>query len=178
MQTLYFEKISRFDRAAEPVAVSIPFARSMLTDPDHLLILDGETVLPAQRRVLAAWDDGSVKWLLVHFQPDLPGNLDKTLQFAIDSSGKQVSPDIAVCFCQLKTGASTTVIRHGVSHLRTGLRMRMLCVLDGDCSVDEVDSWVNSERGQRQDIEPDRIFLPGDNIAPERWAVEQVEHPS
>jgi hypothetical protein len=28
MQTLYFEKISRFDRAAEPVAVSIPFART------------------------------------------------------------------------------------------------------------------------------------------------------
>ena len=81
MNTLYFEKISRFDRKAEPVTVSIPFAEGKLADPAQLMICDGDARLPVQRRVLATWPDGSVKWLLVHFQPDLPGNMDKTLHF-------------------------------------------------------------------------------------------------
>ena len=81
MNTLYFEKISQFDRQAEPVTVSIPFAQGRLADPRALVIRDGDVILPAQRRVLATWPDKSVKWLLVHFQPDLPGNEDKTLHF-------------------------------------------------------------------------------------------------
>ncbi|MBN1312602.1 MAG: hypothetical protein JXB30_14395 [Anaerolineae bacterium] len=85
-QTLYFEKISQFARVSEPVTVSIPFAKGKLTEPEHLIIRDGDAVLPIQRHVLGTWDDGSVQWLLVHFQPDLPGNHDKTLHFAIDAT--------------------------------------------------------------------------------------------
>ena len=72
MNTLYFEKLSQFDRPAEPVTVSIPFANGKLTDPRQLRVLDGDEALPVQARVLATWPDGSVKWLLVHLQPDLP----------------------------------------------------------------------------------------------------------
>ena len=86
MNTLYFEKISQFDRKAEPVTVSIPFAVGTLTDPQHLVIRDGDTMLSVQSRALATWPDGSIKWLLVHFQPDLPGNRDKTLTFDIDET--------------------------------------------------------------------------------------------
>ena len=64
MNTLYFEKIASLDRIAEPVTVSIPFAKGKLVDPDCLHIYDGDTALPAQRRVLATWADRSVKWLL------------------------------------------------------------------------------------------------------------------
>ena len=84
MNSLYFEKLSRFDRAAEPVTLSIPFAQGSLPDAAHLSLRDGETLLPAQKSALARWPDGSVKWLLVHIQPDLPGNRDKTLSFAVD----------------------------------------------------------------------------------------------
>ena len=71
MNTLYFEKISQFDRPAEPVTVSIPFARGTLDDPRKLVIRDGPAPLAVQPRALAHWEDGSVKWLLVHLQPDL-----------------------------------------------------------------------------------------------------------
>lgn len=94
MNTLYFEKISQFDRRAEPVTVSIPFAAGTLTDPQRLVIHDGDVALPVQARALATWPDGSVKWLLVHFQPDLPGNRDKTLTFEVDETC-QVAEDLA-----------------------------------------------------------------------------------
>ncbi|MEM7531948.1 MAG: hypothetical protein AAF639_07225 [Chloroflexota bacterium] len=84
MNTLYFEKISQFDRTQEPVSVSIPFAKGRLIDPATFGIRDQADVLMTQRRVLARWDDGSVKWLLVHFQPDLLGNRGKTFTFDVD----------------------------------------------------------------------------------------------
>lgn len=83
MNTLYFEKLSQFDRHQEPVTVSIPFGPGALTDPDQLQLHDGDQILPVQRRVLSNWGDGSVKWLLLHAQPDLPGNQAKTLHFQI-----------------------------------------------------------------------------------------------
>ena len=83
MSTLYFEKLSQYDRVAEPVTVSIPFAQGQLPDADHLIVEDGGEALPSQQRALAHWSDGSVKWLLVHFQPDLPGNLAKKLSFRV-----------------------------------------------------------------------------------------------
>ena len=93
MNTLTFEKISRFDRKSEPVTVSIPLASGSLQDPADLVIRDGDAALPTQLQVLARWLDGSVKWLLVHLQPDLPGNLDKTLTFDIaDGSPASVPP--------------------------------------------------------------------------------------
>ena len=96
VNTLYFEKISQFDRRAEPVTVSIPFARGRLGDPRALVVRDGDARLPAQRRVLATWPDASVKWLLVHFQPDLPGNEDKTLHLEIADSPPDVEPQATI----------------------------------------------------------------------------------
>lgn len=104
MSTLYFEKLSQFDRAAEPVTVSIPFAQGRLGSPGQLIIRDGKTVLPTQRRVLATWADGSVKWLLVHFQPNLPGNRDKTLEFAIEEGGTEPGFDVRVAVEQTEAG--------------------------------------------------------------------------
>ncbi len=85
MSTLYFEKLSQYDRVAEPVTVSIPFGQGKLPGADHVVIEDEGETLPSQQRALAHWSDGSVKWLLVHFQPDLPGNLAKTLNFRVAS---------------------------------------------------------------------------------------------
>lgn len=96
MSTLYFEKISKFDRKAEPVTVSIPFARGKLKDPACLVIRDGDAFLPLQARPLARWEDGSIKWVLVHFQPDLPGNLDKTLRFGIAEEPLPIEPSVRV----------------------------------------------------------------------------------
>jgi hypothetical protein len=104
MQTLYFEKISQFDRPAEPVSASIPFAKGKLIEPEQFIIQDGSRVLPVQRRVLATWDDGSIKWLLVHFQPDLPGNRDKTLYFEITATEPASESGETVTITETSTG--------------------------------------------------------------------------
>ena len=83
MSTLHFEKLSQYDRVAEPVTVSVPFGQGKLTGADQFVIEDDGVLLPSQQRALAYWSDGSVKWLLVHFQPNLPGNLAKTLSFRV-----------------------------------------------------------------------------------------------
>lgn len=82
-QTLIFQKISQVDRFHEPVTVSVPFAQGTLNDPRRFVIYDGKYPLPLQRRVLARWPDGSTKWLLVHFQVDLPGNAGYSLSYGI-----------------------------------------------------------------------------------------------
>ena len=86
MSTLHFPKLSRFDRAAEPVTVSIPFREGALPEPHHLWVRDGDSNLPCQTRTLGRWPDGSVRWALVHMQVDLPGNRSHTLAFGVDPS--------------------------------------------------------------------------------------------
>ena len=92
MSSLYFEKLSQYDRLAEPVTVSVPFGEGKLADADRFVIEDDGEALPTQRRALARWSDGSVKWLLIHFQPDLPGNLSKTFSFRIASASEGGPP--------------------------------------------------------------------------------------
>ena len=96
MSTLHFEKISKYDRLAEPVTVSIPFAPGKLNAPDCFVIRDGDRPLPLQKRALTHWSDGSVQWLLVHVQPDLPGNADKTLNCDLTDTPVAVEPGAAV----------------------------------------------------------------------------------
>ena len=105
MSTLTFEKLSRFDRPSEPASVSIPFARGRLVNPEHLVLRSSASsggsdapgdVLPLQRRVLARWPDGSVQWLLVHFQPDLPGNLSRSFSFEVAGSPLTAEPVQAI----------------------------------------------------------------------------------
>jgi predicted ATPase len=73
-------------------------------------------------------------------------------------------------------GDTVTVIRQGVSHIRSGFRMNSLCVLDGDCKDNDVKKWINSETGGQKKFEPNYIFLPSDGMAPEKWILEQLKH--
>lgn len=82
MIPLYFEKLSQFDRQAEPCSVAVPFAEGKLKRPDQLVVLSEGRPLPTQCSVTSAWPDGSVRWVLAHFLADLPGNADCTLHLA------------------------------------------------------------------------------------------------
>jgi predicted ATPase len=75
-------------------------------------------------------------------------------------------------------GSGATVIRQGVSHLRSGFPMRAFCVLDGDCAEANVRQWINSEAGNRAEITPEVMTLPGGGLPPERWLVQQLLHPA
>lgn len=115
MIELIFEKLSRYSRIAEPCSVAIPFAQGVLRDPADGVVLDGEKPVPLQTRVTATWPDGSIKWLLVHFLADLPGNQKKHFCFDIHKSSDAV-PDNPVSIIDsdgrptLRTGALTLTL--------------------------------------------------------------------
>jgi hypothetical protein len=77
MIKIHFEKLSRLDRHKEPCNVAIPFKEGELKDLSNIVISDGENQVLSQLKVTAKWQDGSVKWLLVKFLADLPGNKAK-----------------------------------------------------------------------------------------------------
>ncbi|HCK10466.1 MAG TPA: hypothetical protein DHW45_11370 [Candidatus Latescibacteria bacterium] len=86
MPSIRFDKISVFDRPAEPVSLGIPFGRGELADPGQFRVHDRNREFPAQVRATSTWDDGSVRWLMAHFQPDLPGNRSHRLEYGVDGS--------------------------------------------------------------------------------------------
>ena len=132
MGKLHFEKISKYDRAREPVTVSIPFARGVLADPDRLRICDGGTELPSQRRTLSVWPDGSVKWLLVHLQPDLPGNSQKELGFEILEAPACAAPSVPAAMAQeVSDGVAVDTGRLRFLVPRTGFHPISEIELDG-----------------------------------------------
>ncbi len=72
-------------------------------------------------------------------------------------------------------GNNNAVIRQGISHDRSGFSMDYICVLDGDCTEGKIREWIESERGERADIDPPYIVLPGDGLPPEKWITEQLK---
>ncbi|MCC6858766.1 MAG: hypothetical protein IT158_09400 [Bryobacterales bacterium] len=78
-----FEKIARFDRAAEPVTAGMPFPRGLLRRADDFRLFDGGQPLPVQAAVTSRWPDGSVRWLLVRTLVGLPGNRGKQIRWRI-----------------------------------------------------------------------------------------------
>ena len=76
----------------------------------------------------------------------------------------------------LDVGSNTIVIRQAVSHLRGGFPGRCLCLLDGDCTQQQIEGWIRSERGANQNIAPEFEILPGDNLPPERWVLAQLAY--
>lgn len=76
----------------------------------------------------------------------------------------------------IDVGSNLTVVRQAVCHLRGGFPGQCLCILDGDCLPREVDRWIASERGADQHIAPDYEILPGNNLSPERWVLQQLAY--
>ncbi len=62
-------------RSQAAIRGGVPFPQGMLQPTDTLGLYDAETEaqLPLQTRILSVWPDGSVRWLLVDTQSDLPG---------------------------------------------------------------------------------------------------------
>jgi hypothetical protein len=76
----------------------------------------------------------------------------------------------------IAVGSNATVARQAVCHLRGGFPGECLCVLDGDCSRQDVEGWIASERGANLNLDPAFEILPGNDLPPERWVLEQLGH--
>jgi len=92
MIPLHVEKLYRYPRIAEHMAVAVPFKCGELTDISGVCVYDGERALPTQSKVTARYLDGSVKYLLVRFVGDLPGNAGK--KFRLDTCGENCRGNI------------------------------------------------------------------------------------
>lgn len=58
----------------QAISFGMPLPKGVLYDPAPLVVADTRGRLPLQTRVLAAWPDGSVQWLLITTRVDLPGS--------------------------------------------------------------------------------------------------------
>jgi len=91
MITLSFEKLYKSARLSEPCTAAVPLEKGLLKDEKEITILTtGGAPVPVQSSVTSRWEDGSVRWLLVRFLADLPGNAGA--KFALELSGEK-----AVC---------------------------------------------------------------------------------
>lgn len=138
---LFFEKISHYDRPQEPVTVGIPFPRGALSRAEQFALYDGAAEVYCQKSVTGSWDDGSIRWLLVHSLLDLPGGSGKAFRFAIeDETRAQPAPAAAL---KVVDGEQEVVLDTGPLQLAVGKPRADLIrsvTLRGERLWDEV-SW-------------------------------------
>jgi len=117
MNRIHFDKISMYDRKAEPVSLGIPFAKGQLASPKNFGIQNNGTAISVQTDVTGHWDDGSVKWLMTHFLADLPGNRAHDLTFACDGT---ISNPASTHTVTVTNSADTCTINTGVLVVQFG----------------------------------------------------------
>ncbi|MGE5342035.1 MAG: hypothetical protein ACM3SY_11220 [Candidatus Omnitrophota bacterium] len=78
-------------KTAEPITSGIPFAQGILTDSSKVKLLQDSTEIPTQRRTLATWPDGSIRWLLFDFQINLPASSSVSLSLQTGSTASSVT---------------------------------------------------------------------------------------
>ncbi len=106
MIKLHFPKLACHERALEPATVSVPFAEGALFDLTGCRIVNEDgRVFPGQFRAVTLWPDGSVKWLLVHLQADLPGNDEADYYLDIASDKEPCTTQMKVSDNVVDTGA-------------------------------------------------------------------------
>lgn len=97
------------ERTGEYVRVALPCRRGEL-QPDTALCLAGpdDTPIPCQRRMLKAWPDGSVKWLLLDFHVRFPAGGALSYQVCEAPVGMESAPAI-----QIVPGAGQWLVHTG-----------------------------------------------------------------
>jgi len=96
-----------------PVTGGVPVPRGVLTDPDEVSVTSGEGLaLPCQTRTLSVWPDGSIRWLLVDTQVDVPAHGTVRLRVGLGERGEvpAVPEPVAIrvdgARAQISTGAA------------------------------------------------------------------------
>jgi hypothetical protein len=117
MSTIHFDKISMYERENEPISLGIPFAQGQLKAVRDFGIQNDGIGVSTQADVTGRWDDGSIKWLIAHFEADLPGNRAHDLTFVCDGSAATPMADLAVSVFEQREGVE---IDTGVLHVTLG----------------------------------------------------------
>ncbi len=112
MEKLFFEKLANFERKSEPCSIAIPFPKGMLKDIHQVMITDGHSIVPSQGKITGYWEDGSIKWGLIHFLADLPANKSKEYFYYIDEKVQFFKNNFVITSKENKI-----IIDNGVLHL-------------------------------------------------------------
>ena len=81
MTDIYFDKLYRYDRIAEPCYIGIPVREGELWDTDGVRVYQSGKRQPLQAKVTSRHKDGSVRFLFLRFLADLPGCKGTVLQY-------------------------------------------------------------------------------------------------
>jgi len=124
-------------RQRAPVSGGIPLARGLLqpTDVSRLVLANsaGYRVLSFQEPVvLGRWSDGSVKWLLLDFQADLPANGTTTFTLGLATADTSADPAVVVTETADSFTIDTGRLKAVISKQRFSLLEEAWVDLDGD----------------------------------------------
>ena len=74
MVEIYFDKLYRYPRIAEPCSIAVPVREGELKSAENVCVTQDGKALPVQAKVTSRHADGSVRYLFVRFMADLPAN--------------------------------------------------------------------------------------------------------
>lgn len=141
--------------------------------------------LPRQARLLLkkqgdgnpVMEDPSTRFAIY----EMTGEVQPELTIYCEDQAAAVLIDEALSYADrrrvriLDVGSDVTVVRQGVCHLRGDFPGACLCVLDGDTTQADVGRWLASEANDDAAISPPVLALPGNNLPPERWVLDQLD---
>ncbi len=127
MINLYFEKLYRYPRIAEPCFIGIPVRRGELWDISHVAVWQEGRQVPLQAKITSRHEDGSVRFLFLRFQADLPGNQGAVLQ--CDLHAKDPAPRIPMKLEQGEKGilVDTGAVAFRVASGGSGIFESLVC---------------------------------------------------
>lgn len=117
---VHFEIVSRYHRESEPATAALPFKRGELGKDQMgtLVVTDGKKCCSVQGRPTAYWDDGSVKWLLVHFFAELPANEEK--DYDLEFGGEPYQSEKMTKVRVIRTSGNPPILDNGVIRVELG----------------------------------------------------------
>ncbi|MCH5248733.1 MAG: hypothetical protein J1E98_02310 [Lachnospiraceae bacterium] len=80
---IYFDKLYRYERVAEPCYIGIPVKKGELRELSGVRVYQEGRELPLQIKVTSRHKDGSVRFLFLRFLADLPANKGAVLQCSL-----------------------------------------------------------------------------------------------
>lgn len=115
MIDIFFDKLYRYERIAEPCYIGIPLKEGELRDAGSVRLYQGDKELPVQRKVTSRHKDGSVRFLFLRFLADLPANKGTVLQCDLHGNEKDgTQGDSAgiheVQVCEDESGVSVSTV--------------------------------------------------------------------
>ena len=125
MITIRFDKLYSIDRIAEPCSVSIPLAAGRLYETGKVCLKQNGRNLPVQKKVLASYPDGSVKYLFLRFPVDIPAN--RGTEVVCSFAGEEERPSHTFDECSKCTSELTCLKTENGYEVSTGAVRFTVC---------------------------------------------------